>query len=93
MKWCSGLNALDEIELGIFCPWHPRLMHEPKETTWRFWWDDGGGVGADEQESKSILDDVATKVPHFERDMCVKEFLALKNCMQTVVVNAYHIVI
>ncbi|GJX55767.1 regulator of MON1-CCZ1 complex [Tanacetum coccineum] len=30
---------------------------------------------------------VAAKVPQIERDMCVKEFLALKNCMQTVVVS------
>ncbi|KAL9995240.1 putative NADH dehydrogenase [ubiquinone] 1 alpha subcomplex assembly factor 8 [Helianthus debilis subsp. tardiflorus] len=27
---------------------------------------------------------VAAKVPQIERDMCVKEFLALKNCMQNV---------
>lgn len=25
---------------------------------------------------------VAAKVPEVERDMCLKEFLALKNCMQ-----------
>lgn len=25
---------------------------------------------------------VASKVPEIERDMCLKEFLALKNCMQ-----------
>nr|GEY71253.1 hypothetical protein [Tanacetum cinerariifolium] len=30
---------------------------------------------------KIIRDDVAGNVPHFERDMCVKEFLALKYCM------------
>ena len=28
---------------------------------------------------------VAAKVPEVERDMCLKEFLALKNCMQNVV--------
>lgn len=27
---------------------------------------------------------VAAKVPEVERDMCLKEFLALKNCMQNV---------
>lgn len=27
---------------------------------------------------------VAAKVPQIERDMCLKEFLALKNCMQIV---------
>ncbi|KAI5671652.1 hypothetical protein M9H77_12016 [Catharanthus roseus] len=28
---------------------------------------------------------VASKVPAVERDMCSKEFLALRNCMQSVV--------
>ncbi|KAL4580162.1 hypothetical protein LXL04_016343 [Taraxacum kok-saghyz] len=27
---------------------------------------------------------VAAKVPQIERDMCLKEFLTLKNCMQSV---------
>ncbi|KAL7596979.1 hypothetical protein Lser_V15G28689 [Lactuca serriola] len=27
---------------------------------------------------------VAEKVPQIERDMCLKEFLKLKNCMQSV---------
>lgn len=27
---------------------------------------------------------VAAKIPEVERDMCLKEFLALKNCMQNV---------
>lgn len=27
---------------------------------------------------------VAAKVPQIERDMCLKEFLKLKNCMQSV---------
>lgn len=30
---------------------------------------------------------VAAKVPEVERDMCLKEFLALKNCMQNVVLT------
>ncbi|KAK1429252.1 hypothetical protein QVD17_11458 [Tagetes erecta] len=32
---------------------------------------------------------VAAKVPQIERDMCLKEFIALKNCMQNVVLIAY----
>uniref|UniRef100_A0A3N7F3Y8 IMS import disulfide relay-system CHCH-CHCH-like Cx9C domain-containing protein n=1 Tax=Populus trichocarpa TaxID=3694 RepID=A0A3N7F3Y8_POPTR len=28
---------------------------------------------------------VAAKVPEIERDMCLKEFLALKNCMQNTI--------
>ncbi|KAL6986968.1 hypothetical protein U1Q18_012728 [Sarracenia purpurea var. burkii] len=28
---------------------------------------------------------VAAKVPQVERDMCLKEFLALRNCMQNMV--------
>lgn len=31
---------------------------------------------------------VAEKVPQIERDMCLKEFLKLKNCMQSVVLIA-----
>ncbi|KAM7500285.1 hypothetical protein LguiA_024699 [Lonicera macranthoides] len=31
---------------------------------------------------------VAAKVPEVERDMCLKEFLALKSCMQNVVLIA-----
>lgn len=28
---------------------------------------------------------VAAKVPEIERDMCLKEFLELRNCMQSVI--------
>lgn len=35
-------------------------------------------------QSKEYGSCVAAKVPQIERDMCLKEFLALKNCMQNV---------
>lgn len=31
---------------------------------------------------------VAAKVPQVERDMCLKEFLALRNCMQNTVLDS-----
>uniref|UniRef100_A0A9I9CWL8 IMS import disulfide relay-system CHCH-CHCH-like Cx9C domain-containing protein n=1 Tax=Cucumis melo TaxID=3656 RepID=A0A9I9CWL8_CUCME len=35
---------------------------------------------------------VAAKVPKVERDMCLKEFIALKSCMQnTVSINNYNL--
>ncbi|KAI3791562.1 hypothetical protein L2E82_05381 [Cichorium intybus] len=48
--------------------------------------------GKNLQESKHNLKEtakeygscVAAKVPQIERDMCLKEFLKLKNCMQSV---------
>ncbi|PKI42907.1 hypothetical protein CRG98_036705 [Punica granatum] len=33
-------------------------------------------------EAKQYGSCVASKVPEIERDMCLKEFLGLKNCMQ-----------
>lgn len=35
-------------------------------------------------QSKEYGSCVASKVPEVERDMCLKEFLALRNCMQNV---------
>ncbi|KAI9077308.1 hypothetical protein K1719_040752 [Acacia pycnantha] len=35
-------------------------------------------------EAKEYGSCVATRVPEIERDMCAKEFLALKSCMQNV---------
>lgn len=35
-------------------------------------------------QSKEYGSCVAAKVPEVERDMCIKEFLALRNCMQNV---------
>lgn len=35
-------------------------------------------------QSKEYGSCVAARVPEVERDMCAKEFLALKNCMQNV---------
>ncbi|CAJ1907643.1 unnamed protein product [Sphenostylis stenocarpa] len=39
-------------------------------------------------EGKAYGSCVAAKVPDIERDMCVKEFLALKSCMQNMVLNS-----
>ncbi|GKB09519.1 hypothetical protein Tco_0837831 [Tanacetum coccineum] len=47
-----------------------------------------GGGGGIKAGGKSIWDDAAAKVSQFECDMCVKEFLALKNCMHAMVLNA-----
>lgn len=35
-------------------------------------------------QSKEYGSCVAARVPEIEHDMCLKEFLALKNCMQNV---------
>lgn len=38
-------------------------------------------------QTKEYGDCIARKVPEIEHDMCLKEFLALKSCMQNMVRN------